>query len=135
MKSSNILCWHNDSPEFNRHFHYCSIIGKMAYIEQGLQPDISFALNACSCYAHNLKQPHRMAVKHIGHYVAKTHKQGLVLRPEKTVLSIFTLMPVFVATGTKMTQLMMIQVLPNPGPALSSCMQIVQSSGNCIYKH
>ena len=81
MKSSTILRRFDEAPDFDGHFHYRSIIGKIAYVESGSRPDLSFALNACSRFSHAPKQPHGTAVKRITHYLAGTRDKGLRLNP------------------------------------------------------
>jgi len=62
-------------------WNYCSVIGKLNYIAQNTQPDISFAVHQCARYSANPTALHKLAVKPIGRYLLATRDKGLILQP------------------------------------------------------
>jgi hypothetical protein len=46
--SSKLLSKHPESPSFNSHFHYRSVIGKLNYLEKSICPDIVYAIHQCA---------------------------------------------------------------------------------------
>jgi hypothetical protein len=67
---TKILGAHLDSPEFDGHFHYRSIIGKLNHLlERGSRPDISYAVRQCARFSCNPRKEHGEAVKRIGRYL------------------------------------------------------------------
>lgn len=78
-------------------WNYCSVIGKLNYIAQNTQPDISFAVHQCARYSANLTALHELAVKRIGRYLLATRDKGLIL---PTILNwICLLTPILPACG------------------------------------
>ena len=39
--SSQILRWHDDSEEFDRHFNYRSVVGKCLYLEKCMRREVA----------------------------------------------------------------------------------------------
>ena len=68
--------------DFDGHFDYRSVIGKMNYLEKSSRPDIGFAVHQCARFSANPKEPHGKAVKWIGRYLAATKDKGIVLKPD-----------------------------------------------------
>ncbi len=65
---------------FNADFNYASIVGMCLYLRNSSQPDITFAINQCSCYNHFPKRIlHAEALKHIGWHLISTRDKGLIL--------------------------------------------------------
>jgi len=62
-------------------WNYQSVIGKLNYIAQNTQPDISFAVHQCACYAATPTALHELAVKRIGQYLLATKDKGLIMHP------------------------------------------------------
>jgi hypothetical protein len=62
-------------------WNYRSVIGKLNYIAQNTQPDISFAVHQCARYSANPTALHKLAVKPIGRYLLATRDKGLILQP------------------------------------------------------
>jgi hypothetical protein len=70
----------HESPEFNGSFNYCSVIGKMNYI-QTTWMDIAHAVHQCARFAAELKDHHGKAVRWIGRYLAATRDKGITYKP------------------------------------------------------
>ena len=81
MLSSKILQKEPDSPEFDNHFNYKSIIGQLAYLEKGTRPELAYAVHQCSRYSSNPRKAHGDAVKNIGRYLLGTHDKGMIIEP------------------------------------------------------
>ena len=62
---------HNDTSghEMTMDFHYCSIIGKLNFLEKSTRPDISMSIHQCACFSESPKKSHAKAVKCIGCYL------------------------------------------------------------------
>ena len=84
MKSSAMLLRHLNSPPFDNHFHYRSIIGKLNYLEKGSRPDIAYAVHQCARFCENPREEHGKAVNWLCRYLKGTATKGLVLRPDDT---------------------------------------------------
>ena len=65
-------------------WHYRSTVGCLSYIQSIIRPDITFAVQQCTCFCHEPNRDHEEAVKHICRYLIHTKHHGLVLRPDIT---------------------------------------------------
>jgi hypothetical protein len=83
MASSKLLSRHTNSPDFDQHFNYRRVIGKLNFLEQSTRADISYAVHMCARYCTCPKVEHGNAVKWLGRYLLKTKDQGLILRPNR----------------------------------------------------
>ena len=72
----------NDGLDFDHHFHYRSLIGKLNFLEKSTRPDISYAVHQCARFSERPKTAHARAVKHIARYLAGTRDKGIVLKPD-----------------------------------------------------
>jgi hypothetical protein len=72
---------YDDKTDFDNHFHYRSVVGKLNFLEKSTRPDISYASHQCARYSANPKTPHGKAIKHIGRYLSGTKDKGLILNP------------------------------------------------------
>jgi hypothetical protein len=79
--SSKILHECPDSPGFDGHFDYRSVIGKMLYLEKSTRPDLAQAVHQCARFQASPKVDHGKAVKWIGRYLLKTKDEGMILTP------------------------------------------------------
>ena len=82
MLPSKILQREPDSPEFDNHFNYKSIIGQLAYLEKGTRPELAYAVHQCSRYSCNPRKAQGDAVKNIGRYLLGTHDKGMIIKPD-----------------------------------------------------
>lgn len=82
--TTTILRRHSESEDFDRHFDYRSIIGKMNYLEKSTRPDISCAVHQCARFVSAPKIQHGRAVKHIGRYLANNASKGIIFTPDVT---------------------------------------------------
>ena len=60
--SSWILTRNDSGTDHDKSFHYCSVIGKLNYLEKATTPDISFATHQCARYVADPKKSHAQAV-------------------------------------------------------------------------
>ncbi len=79
--SLGILYPDKDGVPHQHSWNYHSVIGKLNYIAQNTQPDISFAVHQCARYSVNPTALHKLAVKPIGRYLLATRDKGLILQP------------------------------------------------------
>jgi len=63
---SRVLGAHKSSPEFDGHFHYRSVIGKLNYLEKCSRPDIAYATHQCARFSSDPRKEHGEAVKWLG---------------------------------------------------------------------
>ena len=64
-------------------FHYCSVIGKLNFLEKSTRPDISFSVHQCARFSDSHKKSHAEAVKCIGRYLLAMRDKGLIIHPKK----------------------------------------------------
>jgi hypothetical protein len=76
-----VLCSDLYAAPFDAPWSYCSIIGKLNFLAQNRQPDITFAVHQCARFVSNPNQTHQAAVKHLRRYILGTQDKGLVLSP------------------------------------------------------
>jgi hypothetical protein len=76
-----ILGCHIQSPAFDGHFHYWSVIGKLNHLERGSRSDIAYAVHQCARFSSNPRKEHGEAVKRIGRYLKGTRDRGFVMKP------------------------------------------------------
>ena len=82
MASSKLLGRHKDSPDFDGHFNYRRVIGKLNFLEQSTHGNISYATHMCARFSTCPKLEHGKAVKWIGRYLKKTRKRGFIIKPD-----------------------------------------------------
>jgi ATP-binding cassette subfamily B (MDR/TAP) protein 1 len=70
-----------EDPEFDQHFDYRSVIGKLNYLEKSTRPDIAFAVHQCARFCSAPKEKHGKVVKWIGRYLAGNREQGIIMKP------------------------------------------------------
>jgi hypothetical protein len=81
MKTKVIHADH-DGPEFDQHFDYRSVIGKLNYLEKCTRPDIACAVHQCARFCASPKTSHGEAVKHICRYLLQTKDKGIIMKPQ-----------------------------------------------------
>ena len=79
--TSKLMHKHADGPEMTPDFHYCSVIGKLNFLEKSTRPDISVSVHQCARFTEHPKQCHAEAVKRIGRYLLGTRDKGLIINP------------------------------------------------------
>lgn len=80
--SSKVLHADLEGEDFDNHFNYRKVIGKLYYLTKSVRPDIEFSVHQCSRFMANPKQSHAKAIKQIGRYLLATQDKGLILRPD-----------------------------------------------------
>ena len=78
---SRVLGAHKSSPEFDGHFHYQSVIGKLNYLEKCSRPDIAYATHQCARFSSDPRKEHGEAVKWLGRHLRATRDKGICIRP------------------------------------------------------
>ena len=68
-------------------FNYCSVIGKLNFLEKSTRPDIAYAVHQCACFSADPEQSHADAVKRIGRYLKGTPHEGITQRPDPNKVS------------------------------------------------
>ena len=86
---SKVLGRHSNSPEFDGHFDYRSIVGKLNYLEKSTRPDISYAVHQCARFVADPKKEHGKALMWLGRYLAATRTKGLIFKPKKQSFDCF----------------------------------------------
>jgi hypothetical protein len=81
--SSKILSKHPESPAFDGHFHYRSVIGKLNYLEKSTRPDIAYAVHQCARFTNDPRYEHGQALKWLGRYLYGTREHGIIVKPTK----------------------------------------------------
>jgi hypothetical protein len=69
--------------DFDGHFDYRSVIGKLNYLEKSTRPELAYAVHQCARFCSAPKRSHGEAVKRIGRYLLGTKDKGLILKPTK----------------------------------------------------
>jgi hypothetical protein len=69
-------------------FSYSSVVGMLLYLSGHTCPDITFAVNCCSCYMFCPKRLHMLALKLIRGYLKQTCDWGMVMNPLSNVCKI-----------------------------------------------
>jgi hypothetical protein len=63
-------------------WHYCSVIGKLNYLEKSNRPDIAYAVHQCASFSKRPTEAQIKAVKLIGRYLQGTRTKGLQCTPK-----------------------------------------------------
>ena len=79
--TSRILTQDSEGADFDKHFDYRSVIGKLSYLEKSTRPEIAYAVHQCTRFCATPKKSHGEAVKRIGRYLLGTTDKGLILAP------------------------------------------------------
>ena len=86
---SHVLGSHKDSPTFDGHFHYRSVIGKLNYLEKCSRPDIAYASHQCARFSADPRKEHGEAVKWLGRYLKATRDKGIYIRPKDDTFKVW----------------------------------------------
>jgi hypothetical protein len=79
-----ILQPHHNSSDFDGHFHYWRVIGKLNYLEKSTRPDIAYQVHQCARFCVDPKIEHGQAVKRIGCYLKGNQDKLLIYQPDTT---------------------------------------------------
>ena len=82
MASSVLLSRHKDSKDFDHHFNYRRVIGKLNFLEQSTRGDISYATHMLARFSTSPKVEHGKATKWLGRYLLGTKDKGIILTPD-----------------------------------------------------
>ena len=86
---SKILKRMSDSEDFDKHFNYRSIIGKLNFLEKSTRPDISHAVHQAARFSANPKQEHGKAVEWLCRYLAGTRDKGIIYHPKDKSFDVY----------------------------------------------
>jgi hypothetical protein len=84
MQSSKQVSRHLDSPDFDGHFHFRRLIGKLNFLADSTRGDIAYPTHHLARFVTNPKKEHGDAIKWLGRYLAGTKDKGLILEPDAT---------------------------------------------------
>ena len=118
MASSKLLSRHKDSPDFDHHFNYRHIVGKLNFLEQSTRGDISYATHMLAGFSTCPKVQHGAAVKWLGRYLLGTRDKGIILTRTQPRAWSFLWMLILQELGTP-NWLVRTLTLPGPGMATS----------------
>ena len=82
--SSKLFHKDTDGESVEANFHYCSVIGKLNFLEKSTHPDILVSFHQCARIQDNLKKSHLQAMRTIGCYLIGTRDKGIIMRPDHT---------------------------------------------------
>ena len=82
MLSSKFIGRHLESPDFDGHFHYRRLIGKLNFLADSTRGDIAYATHHLARFVNNPKKEHGEAIKHLGRYLAGTKDKGYVIKAD-----------------------------------------------------
>ena len=71
-----------NTKEFDGHFDYRSVTGKLNYLEKSTRADIAFATHQCARFSSDPRESHGKAVKWLGRYLAETKDRCMILKPD-----------------------------------------------------
>ena len=71
-----------DAPEFNLHFNYRSVVGKLNYLAQTTRPDIMYAVHQIAKFSADPREPHGDAIQYLTRYLKKTRDIGVRFNPK-----------------------------------------------------
>ncbi len=80
---SKILLKFPQLPDFDKSFHYRSVIGKLNYLEKCTRPDIAYATHQCAQFTERPKVEHGKAVRWLARYLKGTMDKGIIMKPVK----------------------------------------------------
>lgn len=68
MPAFKTVILHKDAKgkDFDKSFHYHSVLGKLNYLEKSMRPEIAYVVHQCTCFSSCPKPSHAEAVKWIG---------------------------------------------------------------------
>ena len=60
--------------KYDQQFHYCSVMGKLNYLEESTRPYIAYVVHQCAQLSKDRIKPQGEAVKRIGRHLKETDK-------------------------------------------------------------
>ena len=70
-----------ESPPFDGHFSYRSVVGKLNYIAQCTHPELMYSVNSCARFSSNPRKEHGEALEYIAKYLKDHVDDGIQLTP------------------------------------------------------
>jgi hypothetical protein len=83
--SGKTLLHYTNEPNFDGHFDYRKVIGKLNYLEKCTRLDITCAVHQAARFVAKPKKSHADAVKWIGRYLKGTADKGMVYPPDTDI--------------------------------------------------
>ena len=81
MPAMQVLQPNSSAAPFDTTWNYQSLIGKLNFLMQNTQPDISMPVHMCACYVNNPNRSHQDAMKYLCQYLHLTCTHGMILKP------------------------------------------------------
>eukprot|EP00957_Ditylum_brightwellii_P020850 1572653-Ditylum_brightwellii.AAC.1 len=81
--SMKLLHRDQQAPAFDKQLYYCSVIGKVNYLEKSTHLDIVYAAHQCARFSEDPHSTHAEAVEYLASYLAGTRDLGIMLNPDK----------------------------------------------------
>ena len=72
----------NGKP-FDYDFDYCSVVGKLNFLEKSTQPNIAYAVHQCAQFCLRPKKSHGGTIIHLVKYLRETRNKGIQRSPNK----------------------------------------------------
>ena len=82
--SSELLHKDTDGESVEVNFHYCSVIGRLNFLQKSTCPDTSVSIHQCARFQDNPKKSHLQAARTIRCYLIGTRDKGIVMRLDHT---------------------------------------------------
>jgi len=79
--AASIKILHRDleGTDFKGGLDYCSVVGKLYFLEEGSRPEIVYAVHQCARFSTNPKESHTEAIRHMARYLVGTKDKGIIL--------------------------------------------------------
>ena len=75
---SKILNRHQPSEDFDKSFHYRSVVEKLNYLERGIRSDISYIVHQYERFSTYPQKEHRESIRWMGKYLLHTRYNGII---------------------------------------------------------
>jgi hypothetical protein len=86
---TTVLKRHLDNKQFDGHFDYRSVIGKLNFLKKKTRPDISCVTHQCAHFAADPKNKHGKAVEWLCQYLALNRDKGIILKPTDQSFNVY----------------------------------------------
>jgi hypothetical protein len=81
LPAGKVVHKYEGSPDFDGHFNYRRVIGRLLYLEKAMRPDIAAAVHMLARHGNAPKKEHGKLMKHLCGYPRATRDKGIIYRP------------------------------------------------------